>query len=145
MRYISPYLFLELALLLFLLGFGWEQWKLRDVFSRWFLLTALGLAVLGFAMDQVAIHLGLWTYTNSGVFKVQVFSMPIEEYCLFFLHSLFCLIFVRHYSTEEQSPRDHIAGTSSPSRSSRSGFHIGLRIETDAVEDCCWQHELRCY
>jgi len=108
MRYISPYLFLELALLLFLLGFGWEQWKLRDVFSRWFLLTALGLAVLGFAMDQVAIHLGVWTYTNSGVFKVQVFSMPIEEYCLFFLHSLFCLIFVRHYSTEEQSPGDHI-------------------------------------
>ena len=101
LNYISPYLFLQLALLLFLLGFGWEQWKLRDIFSRWFLLTALGLAVLGFAMDQVAIRLGVWAYTNSGIFKVQLLSMPIEEYCLFFLHSLFCLIFVRHYSAEE--------------------------------------------
>lgn len=106
--YISPYLFLQLALLLFLLGFGWEQWKLRDIFSRWFLLTALGLAILGFTMDQVAIHLGVWAYANSGVFKVQLLSMPIEEYSLFFLHSLFCLIFLRHYSTEEQSPSERV-------------------------------------
>ena len=101
LRYISPYLFLQLALLLFLLGFGWEQWKLRDIFSRWFLFTALGLAVLGFALDQIAIRLGVWAYTNSGIFNVLLLSMPIEEYFLFFLHTLFCFIFVRHYSTEE--------------------------------------------
>jgi len=99
---ISPYLFLELALLVFLLGFGWEQWNLRDIFSRWYLLTMLGLACLGFVMDQIAIQVGVWAYSDGGTFSLKLFSMPLEEYFLFFLHALFCLIFVRHYSVEDR-------------------------------------------
>jgi lycopene cyclase domain-containing protein len=94
----SPYLFLELALLLFLLGFGWEQWDLKDLFSRWFLLTALALACFWFVIDQIAVRLGLWAFPDEGNWKL--LSLPIEEYIMFFLHTVICFIFVRHYSEE---------------------------------------------
>jgi lycopene cyclase domain-containing protein len=96
----SPYLFLELALIVFLFGFGWEQWRLRDIFSRWFLLTALGLACFWFVIDQAAVRLNLWAFpkhTNSP----QLLSLPIEEYFIFFLHTVICFIFVRHYSMDK--------------------------------------------
>jgi hypothetical protein len=95
----SPYLFLELALVVFLLGFGWEQWNLADIFSRCFLFTALGLACFWFAIDQIAVRLGLWAFPENGNWKV--LSLPIEEYIMFFLHTVICFIFVRHYSQEE--------------------------------------------
>jgi lycopene cyclase domain-containing protein len=94
----SPYLFLELALLVFLLGFGWEQWRLRDLFSRWLWFTALGLACFWFAIDQIAVRLGLWAFPENGSFKL--LSLPVEEYVMFLLHTLICFIFVRHYSQE---------------------------------------------
>lgn len=98
MRLTSPYLFLELALLVFLLGFGWEQWCLRDLLSRWFWLTALGLACFWFVIDQIAVRMGLWSFPDNGSSKLLL--LPVEEYVMFFLHTLICLIFVRHYSHE---------------------------------------------
>lgn len=95
----SPYLFLELAFLIFLLGFGWEQWELKDIFSRWFFVTALGLACFWFVIDQIAVRLGLWAFPDDGNWKL--LSLPIEEYIMFFLHTIICFIFVRHYSEDE--------------------------------------------
>ena len=97
----SPYLFLELALIVFLLGFGWEQWRLRDIASRWFLLTALGLMGFWFLIDQTAVRLGLWAFPVGKNSSVQLLSLPVEEYLMFFLHSIICLIFMRHYSVDE--------------------------------------------
>jgi|ERR1041385_4110030 lycopene cyclase domain-containing protein len=101
MTLISPYLFLELALFVFVVGFGWEQWKLRDLFSGWFLLTALALGVFAFVMDQLAIRLGLWAFPDGAGFSFRLLSMPIEEYLVFPLHTLICFIFIRHYSANE--------------------------------------------
>ena len=101
MTLMSPYLFLELALLVFLLGFGWEQWELRDLFSGWFLRAALGLACFAFVVDQVAIRLGVWAFPDESNFRLKLFLMPVEEYVMFFLHTMLCFIFVRHYSAEE--------------------------------------------
>jgi lycopene cyclase domain-containing protein len=101
MTWISPYLFLELALLVFLVGFGWEQWRLRDLFSGWFWRVALGLASFAFVMDQAAIRLGVWAFPEGSNFSPKLFSMPIEEYVMFFVHTTICFIFVRHYSEEE--------------------------------------------
>jgi lycopene cyclase domain-containing protein len=98
MSFFSPYLFLELALLVFLLGFGWEQWRLRDLLSRWFLLTAMLLAVFWFAIDQVALHLGLWTFPKTASSNFRLVSLPIEEYFLFFFHTFVCFVFLKHYS-----------------------------------------------
>jgi len=97
----SPYLFLELALIVFLLGFGWEQWNLRDIFSRWFWLTALGLACFWFVIDQAAVRLGLWAFPRDGNSSPQLLSLPVEEYIMFFLHTVICFIFVRHYTLDE--------------------------------------------
>jgi lycopene cyclase domain-containing protein len=96
----SPYLFLELALLVFLLGFGWEQWRLSEMCSRWFLLPAVCLACFWFAIDQVALRLNLWTFPVSETSSFRLLSLPVEEYVLFFLHTLVCLIFLRHYSQD---------------------------------------------
>lgn len=94
----SPYLFLELALFVFVLGFGWEQWRLRELWSRWFILTAFSLAIFWFAIDQVAIKLQLWSFPASDTSTFRLFSLPVEEYVLFFFHTLVCFIFLRHYS-----------------------------------------------
>jgi lycopene cyclase domain-containing protein len=94
----SPYLFLELALFVFLLGFGWEQWRLRELWSRWFLLTAASLACLWFGIDQVAVHLELWSFPQSASSTFRLLSLPVEEYVLFFLHTVVCYIFLKHYA-----------------------------------------------
>lgn len=94
----SPYLFLELALFVFVLGFGWEQWQLRELWSRWFIATALSLAAFWFAIDQLAIHLRLWSFPPSESSTFRLLSLPIEEYALFFLHTVVCFVFLKHYS-----------------------------------------------
>lgn len=97
----SPYLFLELALFVFILGFGWEQWNLRDLWSRWFLLKALGLAVFWFAIDQIAVRLGLWSFPPTVESTFRLLSLPVEEYVMFFLHTVVCFIFLKHYADGE--------------------------------------------
>jgi len=94
----SPYLFLELALLVFVAGFGWEQWRLRDLRSRWFLVTAFSLAGFWFAIDQIAVHLGLWSFPPTKESSFRLVSLPVEEYVMFCLHTVVCLIFLNHYS-----------------------------------------------
>ena len=98
MNFSSPYLFLELALLVFLVGFGWEQWRLQELLSRWFLFTSVLLAGFWFAIDQIAVHLGLWTFPETPTSNFRLASLPIEEYLLFFLHTVVCFIFLKHYS-----------------------------------------------
>ena len=98
----SPYLFLELALLVFLIGFGWEQWRLRELWSRWFLSTALSLAVFWFAIDQIAIWLGLWTFPQTVESRFRLLSLPVEEYVLFFFQTVVCFIFLKHYAANER-------------------------------------------
>jgi lycopene cyclase domain-containing protein len=97
----SPYLFLELALFVFVLGFGWEQWCLRELWSRWFVLTAVGLALFWFAIDQVAVQLRLWSFPQSASSSLRLLSLPVEEYLLFFLHTVVCFIFLKHYSNSD--------------------------------------------
>lgn len=96
----SPYLFLELALFVFLLGFGWEQWRLRELWSRWFWLSALCLACFWFVVDQIAVRLNLWTFPPSGSSSFRLLSLPLEEYFLFFLHTVVCFILLKHHAEE---------------------------------------------
>jgi len=99
---VSPYLFLELSLVVFFLGFGWEHLNLRELGSRHFWASALFLAIFWFAIDQVALRLGLWTFPDFGTFPFRLFSLPIEEYALFFLHTLLCFILLKCYSEPEE-------------------------------------------
>lgn len=93
-----PYLFIELAIVVYLVGFGWEQWDLKELFNRFFLLAAIGLACFWFLLDQLAVALSLWEFPVNGSLSIRLYSLPIEEYVLFFLHTLVCVVFLRHYS-----------------------------------------------
>jgi lycopene cyclase domain-containing protein len=94
----SAYLFLELAIVVFVLGFCWEEWRPRELMSRVFWRPALGLAVVWFAIDEVAVRLGLWSFPAGGTLPTRVLALPLEECALFVLHTLLCMLLLRHYS-----------------------------------------------
>jgi lycopene cyclase domain-containing protein len=93
----SAYLFLELAIIAYVVGFGWEHWTLKELFSGPVLGAALGLSTLWFLLDQIAVMLGLWSFPAGGTMPVRILSLPIEEYLIFFLHTLVCFVLVKRY------------------------------------------------
>jgi len=95
----TAYLFLELAVIVYLLGYCWEYIALRELSRRPFFIAACGLAMLWFAIDQVALQLDLWTFPYQGTLPFRIFSLPMEEYFLFFLHTLVCFVLLRQYSS----------------------------------------------
>ncbi len=97
----SAYLFIEMSVLVYLLGFGWERWTLRELFTRAFWLPAVSLAAVWFAIDQVAVRLGIWAFPSSGTLHYRIFALPIEEYLLFFLHTLMCFVFLTWHSEND--------------------------------------------
>jgi lycopene cyclase domain-containing protein len=92
------YLFLELAIVAYVIGFGWEHWNLKQLFSRPIIGAALCLAMVWFTLDQIAVSLELWTFPAAGTVAIRFFSLPIEEYLIFFLHTVVCLVLVERYS-----------------------------------------------
>jgi lycopene cyclase domain-containing protein len=93
----AAYLFLELAIVVYAIGFGWEHWDIKRLLSATYLYAATGLAVLWFALDQIAVWLGLWTFPDGGTLPIRILSLPLEEYIIFFLHTLVCFILVNRY------------------------------------------------
>src|SRR5688572_24410500 len=98
----TAYLFLELAIIAYLMGYCWEHLSIRELGRPAFLLAVSGLACFWFAIDQVAIWLGLWTFPETGSLPFRLLSLPLEEYLLFFLHTFVCLFLLRQYSTRQQ-------------------------------------------
>lgn len=98
----AAYLFLELAVVAFLLGYCWEHLSFRRL-GRWpLLLAAIGLASFWFVVDQIALYLNLWTFPQGGTLPFRLFDLPLEEYVLFFLHTLVCLGLLRQYSADRR-------------------------------------------
>jgi lycopene cyclase domain-containing protein len=97
----SAYLFLELAIVIYIFGFGWEHWRAVRLNSRTWFLSAVFLAGIWFMLDQIALHLGLWTFPKGGSLPIRLAALPIEEYIIFFLHTLICLILLKRYSKEK--------------------------------------------
>lgn len=87
----SPYLFLEIAAIVFFLGFGWEYLRPQELISRRFWLPALFLAGFWLALDQIAIRIGLWSFPAGGTLPVRILNLPLEEYLLFIFHSVICV------------------------------------------------------
>jgi lycopene cyclase domain-containing protein len=101
MGFSSAYLFLELAIFIYIVGFGWEYCRAARLNSRTSLLGAILLAGIWFTLDQVAIHLGLWTFPEGGSLPIRFAALPIEEYVIFFLHTIICLVLLQRYSKNE--------------------------------------------
>jgi lycopene cyclase domain-containing protein len=96
----TAYLFLELAIIAYLLGYCWEHLSFKGINRTSLILTATGLAFFWFVIDQVALGLGLWTFPKEGTLPFRLFGLPFEEYVLFFLHTLVCLVLLRQYSAD---------------------------------------------
>jgi lycopene cyclase domain-containing protein len=94
----TAYLFLELAVFCFILGFCWEEFWSMELRNRRVWMAILALAGFWFAIDQFAVGLGLWTFPEGASLPVRLFALPLEEYLLFFMHTFLCLVLLRHFS-----------------------------------------------
>ena len=94
----TAYLFLEFAILIYAVGFGWEHLAATRLRRRRFWLGAASLAIVWFVLDEIAVRLGLWAFPQGGTLPVRLLSLPIEEYVLFFLHTVLCFLLVAQFS-----------------------------------------------
>jgi len=97
----SAYFFIEIAALTYLLGFGWGYWKLKELRSRELVIAAAALALLWFLVDQIAVWQGIWAFPHGNTVPVRIFSLPIEEYLVFFLHTFGCAVLVNRYARSD--------------------------------------------
>lgn len=91
------YLFIELAILAYLLAFCYEHWRLRILLSQRFWRPAFILAGVWLVLDTFAVHSRLWSFPPEGSLPLRIFGLPAEEIVLFFLHTLVCYLLVEVY------------------------------------------------
>jgi lycopene cyclase domain-containing protein len=89
------YLFLELAALVYLVGFAGRHLRLRDFLDPILSRIVIGLVVLWFVLDEIALSLGLWTFPENGTLKVRVLGLPLEECLLLVLHPIVCYALIK--------------------------------------------------
>jgi lycopene cyclase domain-containing protein len=94
----GTYLYMELALLAYAVGFGWELWNIKRLCSPRFLAVVVLLAAAWFALDFTAIYLGVWSFPEGGTLPFRILLLPIEECILFFIHTMACYLFIRMYA-----------------------------------------------
>jgi hypothetical protein len=87
----------------YLIGFCGPHLRLDLISPRIMLKTAFLLGVLWFAVEQVAMFFEIWTYPLGGTLPIRVLSLPIEEYLVFFLHTLTCFaLLLRETAREDE-------------------------------------------
>jgi lycopene cyclase domain-containing protein len=84
------YIFLELAAIVYLLGFGAPYLRVPKFRRTALLKAAVGLVLMWFVLDQIALGLGIWTFPEAGTLRFRLFRLPIEEYLGFLLHTIAC-------------------------------------------------------
>ncbi len=92
------YLFLELAAIVYLLGFGAPYLRLASSCRTALLKASSGLILLWFVVDQIALCLRIWTFPDDGSLRFRLLGLPAEEYLGFFIHTIVCYALVRRYS-----------------------------------------------
>lgn len=84
------YIFLELAAIAYLLGFGAPYLRVPTFRRTALLKLAVGVVFMWFVLDQIALRLGIWTFPDGGTLRFRIFHLPIEEYLGFLLHTIAC-------------------------------------------------------
>jgi lycopene cyclase domain-containing protein len=90
----ASYLFLEIALVISIFVFTADSDPFHALRTRTFLLRSALLFALWFAVDQIAISLGIWYFPPQGTLPMRIARLPLEEYALFFFHSVICQMLV---------------------------------------------------
>lgn len=86
----SGYIFLEVAAIVYLLGFGAPYLRPSNSRRPALLKLALCLISMWFVLDQIPLGLGIWTFPDGGTLPVRLFRLPLEEYLGFWLHTIAC-------------------------------------------------------
>jgi lycopene cyclase domain-containing protein len=93
----TSYLFLELAMVVFFVGFCWEHIRSVGLTTWRFWRPALLLAAFWLVLDQIAVSLRIWAFPASGTLPIRILHLPVEEYILFLAHTLICILLLRLY------------------------------------------------
>jgi lycopene cyclase domain-containing protein len=84
------YIFLELAAIAYLVGFGAQYLRLPRRQRTALLISAAALMLMWFVLDEVAIAVRIWTFPQGGTLPFRLFNLPAEEYLGFLLHTTAC-------------------------------------------------------
>jgi lycopene cyclase domain-containing protein len=90
----GAYLATEIALLAFILAIKPRGIPFRLFVSRRFLAVGAALFLVWMALDLVAVSLGLWSFPTGGTLDFRFLGLPIEEYAMFFIHTVVCTVFL---------------------------------------------------
>jgi lycopene cyclase domain-containing protein len=91
------YLFLEGCVLLaaaFLIN---RTTALRVLGSWRFIAVASVLFFVWFAVDSLAVWLGLWSFPRGRTLVFRLAGLPLEEILLFGIHSIVCLVLLEFF------------------------------------------------
>jgi len=91
------YLFTEIAGLLIAYTFTspFVNWKILGTKA---VLMRIGiLFLIWILVDQIAVHLGIWTFSDHNSISILLLDLPVEEYAIFLLHSVYCIVFFEMY------------------------------------------------
>ena len=94
------YLFTEITALIMIYTFTspFVNWKI--FFHKAILIRSAIMFVLWILIDQVAVSLSIWSFSNDNSFVALILNLPVEEYILFILHSIFCVVFIEMYKSK---------------------------------------------
>lgn len=91
------YIFTEIAGVLIAYTFTspFVNWK---ILCKKTILIRIGVMFLIWVLvDQIAIHLGIWAFSDRNSISILITNLPIEEYAIFLLHSVYCIVFFEMY------------------------------------------------
>jgi lycopene cyclase domain-containing protein len=88
------YLFLELAMIVFFVGFGWGQFQFGQLQPKRLWRSAAILGTVWLVADLAAVRLGLWSFPPGRTLPMRLIGLPIEEYILFVLHTIICVLLI---------------------------------------------------
>jgi len=95
------YIFLEIAALAYLLGFGAPYLRVPNSRRTALFKRALGLVLMWFVLDQIALALRIWTFPEGGTIAFRAFRLPLEEYLGFLLHTIACYALAARFNANE--------------------------------------------
>ena len=94
------YLFLEIAVFITIYIIAQNFIQLKEFLNKVLISKFIVLIFFWFIIDQIAIHLNLWSFPTGKTLNFRFFNLPLEEYTLFLLHSIVCYMLIKIFRNE---------------------------------------------
>lgn len=83
----ADYVWMEILIVCTVVALVGRDVPWRSLVRRQVVLAFLGLSLLWFMIDYLAVYFGLWSFPQGATLPVRVLGIPAEEYALFFIHT----------------------------------------------------------